>query len=66
MWGVFLVLFWPRSLYLTSKKYFWTKLAPQDPSFGGSKGVKGVKIEVEGYIACGVSFWYYFSQGGSD
>ena len=52
MWGVFLVLFWPRSPYLTSKKSFWTQLAPQDPSLVGSKGVQGVKIEVEGYMAC--------------
>ena len=66
MWGVFLVLFWSRRPYLTSKTIFGTQLAPQDPSLGGSKGVWGVKIEVEGYMACGVSFENYFSQGGSN
>ena len=56
MWGVFLVLLWSKRPYLTSKTSFWTQLAPQDPSLGGSKGTQGVKIEVEGYMVCGVSF----------
>ena len=48
------------------KDNFWDPNGPQDPSMGGSKGVRGVKIEVEGYMACGVSFENYFSQGGSN
>ena len=66
MWDVFLVLFWSRKPYLTSKTIFGTQLAPPDPSLGGSKGVLGVKIRVEGYRAWGVSFEYYFSQGGKN
>ena len=38
------------------KTSFGTQPAPQDPSLGDPKGVQGVKIEVEGYMACRVSF----------
>ena len=46
MWGVFLVLFWSRKPYLTSKTIFGTQLAPPDPSLGGSKGVLGSKLKL--------------------
>ena len=48
------------------KEIFLDPTGPQDLSLGGSEGIQGVKIELEGYMACGVSFWYYFSQGGSN
>ena len=38
------------------KDIFLDPTGPQGPSLGGSKGVQGVKIEVEGYMECGVSF----------
>ena len=47
MWGVFLVLFWSRRPYLTSKTSFWTQQAPQDPSLGGSRGVQGSKLKLK-------------------
>ena len=38
------------------KDIFLDPTGPPGPFFGGPKGVQGVKIEVEGYMACGVSF----------
>ena len=39
------------------KDNFWDPTGPPGPFLGGgSKGVQGVKIEVEGYMAYGVSF----------
>ena len=55
-----------KEVVIEFKDIFWDPTSPQDSSLGGSKGVQGVDIEVKGYMACKVSFWYYFSQGGSD
>ena len=38
------------------KNFFLDPTGPPGPFFGGSRGVQGVKIKVEGYMACGVSF----------
>ena len=38
------------------KDIFLDPTDPLGPFLGGSKGTQGVKIEVEGYMVCGVSF----------
>ena len=38
------------------KVFFLDPTGPPRPFLGGSKGIQGVKIKVEGYMACGMSF----------